>query len=439
MKTKKGLLALETPAKQIGSVKRRKDSSKLYVDFYYFGHRITRSTELDDTPANEMKVRDFLSRITERIETGSFKFAEAFPGSTKKEKAFFTNLEGREYRPEPHQVMFSEYVKEWKKSAFPFFSSPTKRRDYKDGINSRILPYFRQMNFHQLTGQELFRFTETLKWKKGVNKGKPLSRARKINILIPLRAIWNDACDNYRWVIKSPFDNLHKKLAKTEKKEHTVIRFPDWLTFLDNLEEYYKPIAELMILTGMIPSELAGLRTEDIDGEYINLNKSYVLGEDCKTMKTAFRKRQIFITLAIRQRLDILKARATTPYLVTNSRGTRLNSTDFAKAWKRGVDQAGIAPVTSYSARHSFAAWSLIIGINPLRLVSLMGHASKQMVFEVYGNYVEGLEEDAENIFEYYGQDFITPRKTKAPALYGYSTGDSRSIKSANSSIRLSL
>jgi integrase len=29
-----------------------------------------------------------------------------------------------------------------------------------------------------------------------------------------------------------------------------------------------------------------------------------------------------------------------------------------------------------------------------------MGHASKQMVFEVYGNYVEGLEEDAEQIFE---------------------------------------
>ena len=73
--------------------------------------------------------------------------------------------------------------------------------------------------------------------------------------------------------------------------------------------------------------------------------------------------------------------------------------------------------------------------IRKLRFVSLMGHASKSMVLEVYANYVEGLEEDAENIFNYFGQDFLTPRKTKAPALYGYSTGDSRSIKSANSSI----
>lgn len=120
----------------------------------------------------------------------------------------------------------------------------------------------------------------------------------------------------------------------------------------------------------------------------------------------------------IKTRLDILKNRTSSPYLVTTPRGTRLNSTDFAKAWKKGVDQAGIAPMTSYSARHSFAAWSLTIGINPLRLFGPMGHASKQMVFEVYGNYVEGLEDDAENIIEYFGQDFISPRKKNGPALF---------------------
>jgi integrase len=425
MKAKKGTLALEEPAKQIGSVKRRKDSKKLYVDFYYFGHRIIRSTELDDTPANERKVRDFLNRITERIEMGTFKFAEAFPGATRKEKAFFTSLEGREYRPEPHNVKFVEYVKEWFKTTFPSFGSSTKRRDYKEAIQTRILPHFRNMTFHQITGQELFRFTESLKCTRGSNKGNPLSRARKINILIPFRAIWNDVCDHHRWVIKSPFDNLHKKLPKTEKKEHTVIRFNDWLRFLDNLEEHYRPIAELMILTGMIPSEMAGLRKEDIEGEYINLNRSYVLGEEKQSMKTAFRKRQIFITKAIRMRLDTLQARTPSPYPVTTPRGTRLNSTDFAKVWKKAVTLSGIPEVTSYSARHSFAAWSLTIGINMLRLVSLMGHASKQMVFEVYGNYVEGLEEDAEQIFEYFGQDFITPRKTKNPALFSHSTGHS--------------
>jgi integrase len=65
--------------------------------------------------------------------------------------------------------------------------------------------------------------------------------------------------------------------------------------------------------------------------------------------------------------------------------------------------------------------------MNPLRLVKLMGHASKQMVYEVYGNYVEGLEEDGERIFEYFGKDFVFSQTNKSPIPYGYRTGDSLS------------
>jgi integrase len=36
-----------------------------------------------------------------------------------------------------------------------------------------------------------------------------------------------------------------------------------------------------------------------------------------------------------------------------------------------------------------------------------MEHSSKKMVYEVYGNYVEGLEEDAGRILEYFGKDFL--------------------------------
>ncbi|MEA5112829.1 MAG: DUF3596 domain-containing protein [Geobacteraceae bacterium] len=399
MRLKKGTIAMEAPRKQIGAIKRRKGSKKLYVDFYYIGHRITRSTELDDTPSNERKVREFLNRITKRIEDGSFKFSEAFPSAKEEEKAYFTKLEGRDYRPEPHQVLFGDYVKEWMKTAFPTFSSPTKRHDYKRIIKGRILPIFRNMTFHQLTGMTVFKFTESLVWKKGKNKGKPVSSSSKSNILIPFRTIWNDACDEYRWVIKSPFDNL---------------------------EEHYRPIAELMILTGMIPSEMGGLRKEDIEGDFIKLKRSYVLGEEKKTLKNAFRKRQIFITEAIRKRLDKLLEQSKDPFLITMESGTRFTSNRFCKYWKKAVEASGVPPMTSYSTRHSFAAWSLIIGINPLRLSSLMGHASKQMVFEVYGNYVEGLEEDAERILSYFGKDFLTPGKSKSPARFGDSTGDSR-------------
>ncbi len=37
-----------------------------------------------------------------------------------------------------------------------------------------------------------------------------------------------------------------------------------------------------------------------------------------------------------------------------------------------------------------------------------MGHGSKKMVYETYGNYVEGLEKDADKIAEYFGDEFNT-------------------------------
>ncbi len=49
------------------------------------------------------------------------------------------------------------------------------------------------------------------------------------------------------------------------------------------------------------------------------------------------------------------------------------------------------------------------------------------MVYEVYGNYMEGLEEeeDGEEMLDYFGKDFVIPRKGKSPVPLRDSTGDS--------------
>lgn len=69
--------------------------------------------------------------------------------------------------------------------------------------------------------------------------------------------------------------------------------------------------------------------------------------------------------------------------------------------------------------RHSFAAWALTLRIDPNRLVRLMGHGSKKMVYEVYGDYIDGLEEDFWKILEYMGQDFAQP-KVRQLGTVGY-------------------
>jgi len=55
-----------------------------------------------------------------------------------------------------------------------------------------------------------------------------------------------------------------------------------------------------------------------------------------------------------------------------------------------------------------------------LRLVNLMGHWSKRMIYEVYGNYVEGLEGDFWDILNYVGKDFAETKKR--PVAFHYNS-----------------
>ncbi len=413
MKTSRALINLDEQKQQFGSIKTFRHSKKLYADFYYFGHRITKSTGLNDTPENRVKVQEFLKRVFDKIEKQTFRFAEAFPGASEDEKTMFSRLEGFEFKPEPHQVSFGEYVKKWRESMLPTFDSATKRRDYLCAIDSRLVPYFKDMTFHQLTSVELHKFTSSLVWESGKNQGKQLSRSRISNILLPLRAIWNDACDQYRWSLRSPLETIGKKLPKGNKKQPVVLRFNEWVEILKHVPSFYQPVMELMIMTGMIASELRGLRKSDIEGNYIVLRNSIVLDVEKEKLKNWYRTRRIPITKAIRERLTVAMSQSTSDKVFVMDDGRPFDYGSFKKTvWEKAFKAAGIPYQKPYVTRHTFAAWSLCLQVDNNKLVNLMGHSTKKMVYEVYGQYVDGLENDAFDIFRYFGRDFVVQEKS---------------------------
>ena len=398
-----------------GAVIRKPGSKKLYVLFIYFNRRVEKTTGINDTPANRKKVRVWLDRIIERRDTGQLVFAEAFPGASDEEKAYFAKLEGWQYAPEPRDVLFGDYVKEWLQTVWTDLPEGTKKDDYRQIIDYWLVPYFRHHTFFQVSGVELQKFIASLKWKRGKNKGQQLSKARIKNIIIPLRTIWNDACDQYRWVLHNPFTTINKRLPKTPPKRREGFRFDEWQVFLSCVDPWYQPVVELMILTGMIHSEMAGLRKSDLRPDYIQVQNTIVRGRKQDTPKTRYRIRKIPVTEAIRQRLDILAERSKGEFLVTGKRGALFHPASFRKTiWEKAQKASGITDKVPYCLRHSFAAWALTLGIDMNRLVRLMGHGSKQMVYEVYGDYIEGLEEDSDKILEYFGPDFLTPSRKAA-------------------------
>ena len=181
------------------------------------------------------------------------------------------------------------------------------------------------------------------------------------------------------------------------------------------MDPWYRPVAELWILTGLIPSEMAGITPFHIKDGYLYIRRSISRGVERKQGKTKYRRREFRITAAIQQVLDVFLTRnAECRRLITLKGGKPLTPTEFYDAWVAAEKRAGLSHRVPYVLRHTFAAWSLAIGIDPNRLVSLMGHGSKHMIYEVYGNYVQGLEHDRELTLRYYGYDFVEGELRKA-------------------------
>ena len=72
-------------------------------------------------------------------------------------------------------------------------------------------------------------------------------------------------------------------------------------------------------------------------------------------------------------------------------------------SWTLALKKAGLRYRKPYTTRHTFAAWMLLFK-PPLQVCALMGHSSKKMVYEVYGSYVDGLEEEQAQIRSYLGE-----------------------------------
>ena len=116
MRTAIALEEVGLSERQSGRVTRKRGSKKLYVDFFYNGVRVEKSTGLDDTPKNWKIARQWLDRQMEKIASGTFVFAEAFPGASEEEKSYHAVREDWEYKPEPHNVLFENYVATWRKT-----------------------------------------------------------------------------------------------------------------------------------------------------------------------------------------------------------------------------------------------------------------------------------------------------------------------------------
>jgi integrase len=87
------------------------------------------------------------------------------------------------------------------------------------------------------------------------------------------------------------------------------------------------------------------------------------------------------------------------------------SSKNYLEHRQKALHKAGLPYKKRYSTRHTFAAWSLAAGMSPNQLVVRMGHSSKKMVYEVYGSWVECLDEDREKSSNFSAKTFSAEKK----------------------------
>jgi integrase len=268
----------------------------------------------------------------------------------------------------------------------------------------------------RVLANELKRFRVTVKQFLGLltsanNKsGKPLRRGTIENILTPLKEIYYDAIDQYEWDLPDPFTRLGKCIPEGKTEDVQVFTFVEWMKILDELFWVYKPSAEFSVMTGVRPSEIAGLRKEiDVKERLIQVQHSIVKKREKDELKTASSRRTLPITSKVQEVIDRQieikeKLGRNSSYFFINSAGKPFDIEVFREnAWKSALKRAKVPYRKPYAMRHTFAAWMLLAGVSPGEVARLMGHSSKKMVYEVYGHFVEELQSEKEQIEEYLG------------------------------------
>ncbi|MDN6286361.1 MAG: DUF3596 domain-containing protein, partial [Corynebacterium casei] len=106
----------------MGKVRVRKETGKLYLDFFYQDVRCREQTALQDTPANRKQVELLLARIEAKILLGDLDYAEFFPESKNLKKLGLNDAEGNQANSAPTRKQnnssaetprFSDFADQW--------------------------------------------------------------------------------------------------------------------------------------------------------------------------------------------------------------------------------------------------------------------------------------------------------------------------------------
>jgi integrase len=369
----------------MGSIRARKETGKLFLDFQFLGQRCREQTLLDDTPANKKKLKGLLEKIEAEITLGQFNYSDYFPGSSQAKRFA---VQARTITGQLVLPLFKDFSKVWYEEMKVGWRI-TYQGSISRVLNNRIMDYFGEMEVGHITKADLLQFRAQL---GGVvrKNGKGYSADHINRHMKVLRMILNEAADRFDFT--SPYRGIKPlKVPKSDVDPFTLDEINQLLaTVRPDFRNYYT----VRFFTGMRTGEIDGLkwRYVNFDSRQILVRETLVDGR-VEYTKTDGSQREIEMSEPVYQALkNQYEATKEHEYVFITKSGTTLSHNNVTKrVWYPLLRHLGFRKRTPYQTRHTAATLWLASGENPEWIARQMGHSNTEMLFRVYSRYVPNL------------------------------------------------
>jgi Integrase len=365
-------------------------------------YKKTRAREalgVPDTAKNRKVAGELRASVVYAIKTGNFDYQKQFPSSP--------NL--RKFGIASRQFTIGELYAKWIELKEVDLSTNSLGR-YKSRMRGTLLALGEKMIASSIRTEDLIRLRNSLlTGVQQLGRGKKMEKigrsVRTVNgHMSDLGSVLKFGHDN-GYLPSNPMVNL-RPLRKSKAEPDPITR-DEFLRIISVCS--HRQVANLWSLavyTGMRHGELCALAWEDIDliAGTIKVKRNLTTVHEFTPPKTNAGTREIHL---IQPAIDVLRdievilreygkkdiedcTFVFNPQVsAINSRsGTYYSVSSIGQSWNTALRRAGVRHRKAYQSRHTYACWSLSAGANPNFIASQMGHTSAQMVYSVYGTWM---------------------------------------------------
>jgi integrase len=273
---------------------------------------------------------------------------------------------------------------------------PSTIAGYDAALRTRVLPALGERRLDRVTRRDLRLLVEDL-----LELGLDASSVR--NALMPLRVLLRRAVEDGELAV-NPAAGI--ALPAVRGRRDRIASPEEVRQLLAALPQPDRALWATAFYAGLRRGELVALRWQDVDLERRLLRVERAYDEKAHAFvepKSRAGRRVVPIIAALATAFDEHRTSAGAGELVFASR--RGEPACGSTLWRRARaawGEAGFAPIGLHEARHTYASTLIAAGADAKTVATLMGHASVQTTYDLYGKLLPGAEERTGALLEAY-------------------------------------